>query len=363
MRYVLISMLVLVMAVGVASAKKDWTQPETMSRGNLDCTMATVIQCGDLITGDTTNAPNNVEAYSCTGWPETGNELVYELTLDDCYIVTVALLNMSADFDAFLLGSCDEDDCLTYGDTGFTSECLLPGTYYIVVDGYNGAIGTFEMEIMCEQCDCPTPPCCPSLYTCYDVDFNVTDVFTTQECLGGPAWDWGVPVGIPMVACDDVPVTNILGTQVGGDYIESGEAAVIGPFEITDYCWCLELCHYYDTETSYDGGYVAISVDGGVTWTQIAPARGYDTVGSSYGAPCIAGLEIFSGHQYNTAFLRDCFNLTQYIGQTVHVGFFFGADSSIFYPGWYIKWVKIGSDEPSSPVEESSWGTIKAMYR
>jgi len=44
------------------------------------------------------------------------------------------------------------------------------------------------------------------------------------------------------------------------------------------------------------------------------------------------------------------------------VAFDFGADTSVFYPGWYIKWVKIGSDE-FSPVEQSTWGNIKAMYR
>ena len=58
----------------------------------------------------------------------------------------------------------------------------------------------------------------------------------------------------------------------------------------------------------------------------------------------------------------DCIALTEFIGQSILVSFNSGADGSIFYPGWYIKWVKIGSDE-FSPVEDSSWGSIKAVYR
>ena len=43
-------------------------------------------------------------------------------------------------------------------------------------------------------------------------------------------------------------------------------------------------------------------------------------------------------------------------------GFFFGSDGSIVYPGWYVKWIKTGGGH-TTPVEDSSWGAIKAMYR
>jgi hypothetical protein len=49
-------------------------------------------------------------------------------------------------------------------------------------------------------------------------------------------------------------------------------------------------------------------------------------------------------------------------GQNILVGFFFGADSSISYRGWAIKWLRIGGTD-ISPVENSSWGSIKALYR
>jgi len=125
----------------------------------------------------------------------------------------------------------------------------------------------------------------------------------------------------------------------------------------------MELCHYYDTEATYDGGNVKVSADGGATWSLVYPARGYDLTANS-SPPCVALEPVFSGHNVASAgaFVRDCFDLSDYIGQTIMVAFDFGGDSIIFYPGWYIKWVKIGSDE-FSPVEQSTWGNIKAMYR
>ena len=53
----------------------------------------------------------------------------------------------AADLDIFFLGSCDENDCLAYGNTTFTSDAMLAGTYYIVVDGYSGDCGDYMLEV------------------------------------------------------------------------------------------------------------------------------------------------------------------------------------------------------------------------
>ena len=174
----------------------------------------------------------------------------------------------------------------------------------------------------------------------------------------------GAPqVGIPQVGCDDVVITKVLGTVLADDYPpNAGEIAMVGPYMITDACWCMELCHFYDTENRFDGGNVKISTDGGATWTLVAPSRLYDDVGYSSNA-CIPLEEVFTGHTYSTVFHQDCFDVSAFGGMDIWVGFFFGSDGSVgYYPGWYIKWLKIGSDD-STPVEESSWGHIKAMYR
>ncbi|MCK4511620.1 hypothetical protein KAW64_07775 [bacterium] len=242
-----------------------------------------------------------------------------------------------------------------------------PGDGLEVCFGYvgsDGAQGSFD-AIEIGECPVIPEPCCPCDYYRYVVDFNEYDNgWYSVECGIGPIpWEWGVPVGIPSVACDDVPVTHVLATVLAGDYpVQKGEGAVVGPFEITPDCHCLELCHYYDIESGFDGGNVKVSWDGGATWQLIYPFRGYDDIldSSSFIAECTWGEEVFCGS--SGIFIRDCFDLTAYASQTLLVGFFFGSDSSVTYPGWYIKWLKIGGDEPSA-TEDATWGSIKAMYR
>lgn len=233
--------------------------------------------------------------------------------------------------------------------------------------GFDGAQGSFDAVSIGECGEVPPEPCCPFDNDCYVVDFNdpgTEDDWYPIECGLGPIpWEWGAPVGIPATACDGVPVTTVLATVLAGNYpVSRGQGAVIGPFDITANCSCLELCHYYDIESGYDGGNVKVSTDGGATWTLVYPFYGYDDIldSTSYIAECVWMEEVFCG--YSVSFIRSCFDLSDYIGQTILVGFFFGADSSVTYPGWYIKWAKIGSDE-YSPVESTTWGVIKALYR
>lgn len=371
MRFTIALVLTLLVTVtAFAGDNSKLTVPVPMERGNLICDNAIPITCGQTVSGNNTGLASNVLNYACTTWNEGGGEIVYALTLEapDCYTVTATLANMSSDLDVFILGSCDEADCITHGDVTAISPCLEPGTYYVVVDAYGSAPtgGTFDLTVTCATCDCPVEPCCPFPYTCYENDFNVSDNGVMfMDCGAGPnPWAWGVDAGIPQIACDDVPVTNILGTTLGASYpVSTGGVAYIGPFDITQSCSCLELCHYYDFESGFDGGNVKVSVDGGLSWQLVTPADGYDDVLDStyYIAECVANELVFTGT--SGTFVRDCFVLDAYLGQQVLIGFFFGSESySTSDLGWYIKWAKIGGTE-FSPVQDSTWGSIKGMYR
>ena len=364
MRALIIVLAVLLVASVAVAEKKLYVDPIPSGTRALDCSDAMPINCGDIVTGDNTGLPSSTDAYSCVGWNEAAGEVVYELTIPEglCLEVTATIAEMTADLDIFFLGSCDENDCLYYGNDTFTTSCLEPGTYYIVIDGYNGAESTFRLTVDCVECDCPVPACCPFENTVYMVDFNMDPEFWLLPCGGAPVWQWGPYDGFaPEVACDDIPVTHYLATVLGGNYVTgAGEIAAVGPFFIDQFSTCLELCHFVDTENAYDGGNVKVSMDGGATWVLIAPSDGYP--GSTNTSPfCIPGEPAFTGHIMST-FERDCFDLSQFIGMEIIVGFHFGSDSSVVYPGWYIKWLKIGSSD-SSPVEDSSWGNIKALYR
>jgi hypothetical protein len=230
--------------------------------------------------------------------------------------------------------------------------------------GVDGATGGFDAISIGE---CPVIPVCPFQYPCQIIDFNQgPNGWYSQTCGTGPIpWQWGVPTGIPATACDGVAVTNVLATNLTGTYpVSKGEAAVIGPYALPSWCRTLEICHFYDYESNYDGGNVKISTDGGSTWTLIEPLGGYDgtLTSTTYVAQCVAQQKVFTGT--STTFVRDCFDIHQFSGQSILIGFFSGSESYATTDlGWYIKWVKLGTDEEPSPVQSTTWGTIKAMYR
>ena len=365
MRTVVILTIALVVLGAFGAAAKKPTEPVPGSKQLLDCTSALEVFCGDVVSGTTIGGPMNVDVYSCTGWTESGPEAVYYITLPGPanWDLTAAISNLGADLDIFVLGSCDESDCLAYGDVTATANDLAPGTYYIVVDGYNGAESDFTLEVTCFEYEVP---CCPFPFDCYTFDFNQSACGVQfMDCgLGPNPWAWGVDTGIPQVACDDVPVTNILGTTLNGVYpVSVGGIATVGPVFVDDGCVCLELCHYYKTESGYDGGNVKVSTDGGATWTVLTPARGYDDIlDSTYYIPeCVAGEWVFTGD--SVTFVRDCFDLEPFVGQEILIGLFFGSESYLGtgYLGWYVKWMKIGG--AASPVQDATWGSIKGLYR
>lgn len=162
MRRFLLCTTALLLAAGLvyADALDKKIEAETQTAGSpvraLDCSGALPLACGDVVTGDNTGLVDNNASYSCVSWNESGGEIVYEFVLATDQIVNFALSGMTADFDLFLLGSCDPLDCITYADVSVTTSCLTAGTYYVVVDGYNGATGSFTLTVTCT--DCPTPP-------------------------------------------------------------------------------------------------------------------------------------------------------------------------------------------------------------
>jgi len=182
----LVSVLIAVSLVFVAATafadEKPVEKPKFITRGLLDCTNAIVVDCGAVVNGTNVGAPTNVAYYSCTSWNESGGEVVYEITLagPDCYVVTATLSNMACDLDIFLLASCDEGDCIDYGGVSVVSPCLEPGTYYIVVDGYNGAECSYTLTVDCVVCECPGEPpvndTCDGAIEVFDGTFIAADL-------------------------------------------------------------------------------------------------------------------------------------------------------------------------------------------
>ncbi|MBN1659658.1 MAG: pre-peptidase C-terminal domain-containing protein [Anaerolineae bacterium] len=120
------------------------------------CTTPLPIACGSQVSGDTSGYANNHDAYQCSSWNQTGPEIIYNFTLaaGSHYTVTATLDNLFTDQDVFLLaaGGCDAGQCLadsSYGDSRAVAENVPPGTYYVAVDGCDGAAGTFTLDLVC----------------------------------------------------------------------------------------------------------------------------------------------------------------------------------------------------------------------
>ena len=122
---------------------------------SLNCENAIAVTDEVPYNGTTVGAPSNVNLYNCTGWYETGPEVVHTITTTVAGDITATLSNLSVDLDVFILDACSHQSCAAYGDEVAVYADAPPGTYYIVVDGYLGASGSYTLTV-----DVATAPIC-----------------------------------------------------------------------------------------------------------------------------------------------------------------------------------------------------------
>jgi hypothetical protein len=119
---------------------------------------ATPIACGEAVVGATVGAVNHVSVYGCAPWlPETGPERVFALSLPASANVDALLSGLSSDLDLFLLTGASPASCIAFGDIAISPRGLAAGTYYLVVDGFDGAAGPFQLNVWCPLAVTPTP--------------------------------------------------------------------------------------------------------------------------------------------------------------------------------------------------------------
>ena len=123
----------------------------------LDCANAPLVAINKTVQGNTTNGKSNVSTYNNDPWWQlTGPESVYQLDWPGGE-VTIKLSNKSAPLDLILLKSCDNNDFVqSGGGNSGTKESIIKwnlaaGTYYIVVDGWQQAKGSFDLSIQLDR--------------------------------------------------------------------------------------------------------------------------------------------------------------------------------------------------------------------
>lgn len=109
--------------------------------------------CDTSFSGDTSGYTDDLNYYNCSAAYEGGPENVYRLVLDSPQSqVLIRLTQASYHADLFLLTDCDmAESCLANGDQtmDLLAENLTAGVYYLVVDGYEEAAGTFSGTVDC----------------------------------------------------------------------------------------------------------------------------------------------------------------------------------------------------------------------
>lgn len=132
--------------------------PTATTTPSIDIDSATPISCGQGTVGTTVGAVNHVSVYGCAPWlPETGPERVFSLSLQASSDVDALLGGMSDDLDLFLLTGASPASCIAFGDNAVSARGLPAGTYYLVVDGFDGAAGPFRLDVWCPLAVTATP--------------------------------------------------------------------------------------------------------------------------------------------------------------------------------------------------------------
>lgn len=127
------------------------------STGNGPCKVAQTLQCGVPVSGNNNNGNAYADYYSCPNSYTYGKEVIYKFTLTETQDVTVILSGLSANLDLYVLDDCSVFNCHAAShktgtsDEGIVLQALAAGTYYVVVDGFNGVISGYSLVVNCSN--------------------------------------------------------------------------------------------------------------------------------------------------------------------------------------------------------------------
>ena len=134
-----------------------------LDSGSDACAAALPIKCGQEVRHSTLveGRSNLWSAYASTQRLESGPETLYVFSTNDPLVV-IHLGDLTADLDVFLLSSCGSASSIAplsldqsstrkvfWFEFPFVNSTSPEVTYYLVVDGYNGAAGNYTLNLTC----------------------------------------------------------------------------------------------------------------------------------------------------------------------------------------------------------------------
>ncbi|MFH2005075.1 MAG: PPC domain-containing protein [bacterium] len=133
-----------------------------------------VLTCGTSLTGESNDASgftttfNRYECGDPSGGPmeslgqTTGPEYAYTLTVPSAQLVTVTVSGLSSNLNVAVVKQyagqyCDPGiSCFAFGENGGTADEVITFaayptmTYYVIVDGRQGAVSTYDIDVTCD---------------------------------------------------------------------------------------------------------------------------------------------------------------------------------------------------------------------
>jgi hypothetical protein len=124
------------------------------------CSVALPLECGARLNHSTMThgRADTWNTYNLTARLESGRETVYAFTATGTCSVVANLKNLTTDLDLLLLSGCHPiNSNLKASSTPLDSQTVETvswtssprQTYYVVVDGYDKAVGSYTLEVDC----------------------------------------------------------------------------------------------------------------------------------------------------------------------------------------------------------------------
>ncbi len=203
------------------------------------CSHDLVVQCGDVMLSTTTGAGNEMDIYSYYSAQMDGPDRIYALDVGPEAEVTVALATTAIGIELIVLSDiCSSTAVFAAGAPTVPIAASIDSTYFLVVDGLNGAQGPFELDIACSEKDCAN-----GLDDDQDLDFDCddddcsADIACSEQC-DLLSLDSGCPypddAGIGCYLASTIPIT--------GYCHEAGDAGVGAPCEESHECISGAIC-------------------------------------------------------------------------------------------------------------------------
>ena len=164
--------------------------------------------------------------------------------------------------------------------------------------------------------------------------------------IGAPNYDSGPESGSG---------ANCWGTNLNGVYDNTSFASLTSPvFNVSDLSNpMLQINHWYQIESYWDGGNVKMSADSGATWMVLLPVEDYPEDAVYTGNTGIPGEQAYSGTSNGNFWHTVQFNIDS-LGAAdtlIQFRFDFGSDASVQYAGWYIDDFALMDDTENRDVD------------